>query len=199
MLDTKAKPYVTPVLNFLADRMLKWSLTANQVTVAAFIIGIASVVFLYFDFVMISFILLWLSGLLDALDGTIARKTKKTAFGTVLDVTFDRLVEAGIIIALAVKYPQNQLILLVLMTSILFGITVFLVIGNVIKNDGVKSFHYAPALAERSEGFLLLSAMMFSPANVLFWPTLLFIVVETISGIQRLAEAYRQLEREGDI
>ncbi|WP_141603997.1 CDP-alcohol phosphatidyltransferase family protein [Terrilactibacillus laevilacticus] len=198
MLDTKAKPYVAPALNFLANRLLAWRLTANQVTIAGFFVGIAAAIFLYFNMIMISIVLLWLSGLMDALDGTMARKTQKTAFGTVLDVTFDRLVEAGIIVSLALKYPDNQFILLLLMTSILIGITVFLVIGNVVKNEGLKSFHYATGIAERTEGFILLTVMMLSTESVIFWTTLLFIVVEVLSTIQRLVEAYSQLDGRGD-
>ncbi|MBC1886841.1 CDP-alcohol phosphatidyltransferase family protein [Listeria booriae] len=197
MLDTKARPYVKPILDNTADFFIKIGLSANQVTVLAFVIGVGAAVLVGFGWMWTGVLILWLSGLLDAVDGTMARKTKQSGFGTVMDVTFDRVVEAGIIIALAVRFPEQQFILLLLMASILFGITAFLTIGNVVQNKGVKSFHYATGIAERTEGFILLSLMVLTAPMFLFWTTGLFLVIEIISTIQRLIEAHRQLDKEG--
>ncbi|WP_430535166.1 CDP-alcohol phosphatidyltransferase family protein [Listeria rocourtiae] len=196
MLDTKARPYVKPILDKTADFFLKLGFSANQVTVSAFIVGVMAAILVGFGWMWTGVLVLWFSGFLDAVDGTMARKTKQSGFGTVMDVTFDRVVEAGIIIALAVRFPEQQLILLLLMASILFGITAFLTIGNVVQNKGVKSFHYATGLAERTEGFILLSLMILTAPIFLFWTTLLFFIIEIISTIQRLVEAYRQLDKE---
>lgn len=45
--------------------------------------------------------------------------------GTVMDVTFARIVELGMIIALAIRFPQAQLLLLLLTAGIVFSMTVF--------------------------------------------------------------------------
>ncbi|MBC1458075.1 CDP-alcohol phosphatidyltransferase family protein [Listeria newyorkensis] len=196
MLDTKARPYVKPILDKTADFFLKIGFSANQVTILAFMVGVAAAILVGFGWMWTGILVLWFSGFLDALDGTMARKTKQSGFGTVMDVTFDRVVEAGIIIALAARFPEQQFILLLLMASILFGITAFLTIGNVVQNKGVKSFHYATGLAERTEGFILLSLMVLTAPIFLFWTTLLFFIIEIISTIQRLMEARRQLDKE---
>lgn len=196
MLDTKARPYVKPILDKTADFFLKIGFSANQVTILAFMVGVAAAILVGFGWMWTGILVLWFSGFLDALDGTMARKTKQSGFGTVMDVTFDRVVEAGIIIALAARFPEQQFILLLLMASILFGITAFLTIGNVVQNKGVKSFHYATGLAERTEGFILLSLMVLTAPIFLFWTTLLFFIIEIISTIQRLMEAHRQLDKE---
>lgn len=196
MLDTKARPYVKPILDYTANFFLKLGFSANQVTILAFVIGVVAAIMVGFGWMWMGIIVLWFSGFLDAVDGTMARKTKQSGFGTVMDVTFDRVVEAGIIIALAVRFHEYQLVLLFLMAAILFGITAFLTIGNVVQNKGVKSFHYATGLAERTEGFILLSLMVLTAPTFLFLMTLLFFIIEIISTVQRLIEAYRQLDKE---
>lgn len=195
MLDTKGQPIIQPLLDTLADTFIKWKLTANEVTGIAVSIGIAASVWIYIDMVWLGITFLWLSGLLDAVDGTMARKTKPSAVGTVLDVTFDRVVEGGIILVLAIKYPEHAVVLLLLMFSILIAMTLFLTIGNVARNSGRKSFHYATGIAERTEGFILLTLMVIFAPTWLFWTTLLFIVIEVLSTILRFT-AFVKEERE---
>lgn len=195
MLDTKGQPIIQPLLDTLADTFIKWKLTANEVTGIAVSIGIAASVWIYIDMVWLGIAFLWLSGLLDAVDGTMARKTKPSAVGTVLDVTFDRVVEGGIILVLAIKYPEYSVVLLLLMFSILIAMTLFLTIGNVARNSGRKSFHYATGLAERTEGFILLTVMVIFAPTWLFWTTLLFIVIEVLSTVLRFT-AFVKEERE---
>lgn len=195
MLDTKGQPIIQPLLDTLADTFIKWKLTANEVTGIAVSIGIAASVWIYIDMVWLGIAFLWLSGLLDAVDGTMARKTKPSAVGTVLDVTFDRVVEGGIILVLAIKYPEYSVVLLLLMFSILIAMTLFLTIGNVARNSRRKSFHYATGLAERTEGFILLTVMVIFAPTWLFWTTLLFIVIEVLSTVLRFT-AFVKEERE---
>ncbi|MCA1320941.1 CDP-alcohol phosphatidyltransferase family protein [Bacillus tianshenii] len=195
MLDTHARKYVQPAIEKTATGFLKLGLSANQVTIVSFIIGISSGIFFYFGFPIIAVIVLWLSGYLDAVDGTMARQTKPSAFGTVMDVTFDRLVEISVILGIAFAIPDVQWALLLLSVSIIFSMTVFLTVGAVSEKQGVKSFYYQAGLAERTEGFLFLSIMMLLPAYVL-WTTLLFFYVETFTGTQRLLEAKQILDKE---
>ena len=62
-------------------------------------------------------------------------------------------------------------------------------------NSGKKSFHYAIGLAERTEGFILLSIMVIFAPTWLFWTTLLFIIIELLSTVLRFA-AFAKEERE---
>ncbi|MGM7680917.1 CDP-alcohol phosphatidyltransferase family protein [Cytobacillus sp. Hm23] len=192
MLDTHARKYVQPIFQRSAKGLLKIGLTANQTTVISFVIGITTGVFIYFDYTVLALIALWISGFLDAVDGTMARLTKPSPFGTVLDVTFDRIVEISVILGLALRYPDAMWSLLLLSVSIIVAMTVFLTVGAVTEKAGIKSFYYQPGLAERTEGFLLFSAMMIF-TNVLVWLTLLFLVVEIFTTAQRLLEAKRIL------
>ncbi|MBM7096501.1 CDP-alcohol phosphatidyltransferase family protein [Bacillus sp. H-16] len=192
MLDTHARKYVQPLIGKTADQLLKLNLTANQVTVAAFIIGVSSGVFILMEMPVTAVLVLWISGFLDAVDGSMARKTASTPFGTVMDVTFDRLVEVSVILGLAFLYPDVMWALLLLSVSIIFSMTVFLTVGAVSEKRGVKSFYYQAGLAERTEGFILFSLMILFP-SVLLYTTLLFLFVEVFTGMQRMLEAKRIL------
>ncbi len=194
MLDTYGRKYVSPLIGMwvnLFDRM-GWSPT--QVTILAFVIGVASMVAYYFGALVLAVCMLWLSGLFDAVDGALARKNKHTSkWGTLLDITFDRLVEIGMLIIIATKHPYAMYSILFVLGSIIFSMTVFLTVGALSTNDGTKSFRYQAGLAERTEGFLLITVMMIFTSHV---DTIgyLFTGLIVFTALQRLIEAKRVLD-----
>lgn len=194
MLDTHARRYVQPIIHRTAEGLLKVGLTANQVTFIAFLVGVSSGLFVYLGYYYIAFLTLWLSGFLDAVDGSMARLTKTSGWGTVLDVTFDRVVEISIILALAYRYPDFMWSFLLLSVAIILSMTVFLTVGAVSDKQSNKSFYYQAGLAERTEGFILFSLMILFPAFLLEI-TLLFFAAVLFTAGQRLWEA-RKLLRE---
>jgi archaetidylinositol phosphate synthase len=192
MLDTHARKYVQPSIDKTARWLLERDRTPDQVTILALVVGLGASVFYIMGFPVLAVVFLWMSGYLDAVDGTMARYTKSSPFGTVMDITFDRLVEIGIILAIAFVYPEVIWPLLLLSVSIIFSMTIFLVVGAVSEKAGVKSFYYQAGAAERTEGFILFSIMLLFP-EFLFWTTLLFFAVETFTGLQRFVEAKKIL------
>lgn len=192
MLDTHARKYVQPSIEKTANYFLKLRLSANQVTVVSFIIGSLSGILIYFDYTFWAVFVLWLSGFLDAVDGTMARKTEPSSWGTLLDISFDRLVEISVILGLAFRFPNSMWALLLLSVSIIYAMTIFLTVGAVSEKRGVKSFYYQAGLAERTEGFILFTLMILF-SNYLTALTLLFFVVEMFTTFQRLREAKKIL------
>lgn len=192
MLDTHARKYVEPFISKTAKLLLKWKLTANQVTVIAFIIGISSGLFIYLGEPVVAVAVLWLSGFLDAVDGSMARQTETSEFGTVLDVSFDRLVEISVIIGLALAFPEITLPLLLLSVAIIFSITVFLTVGAVAEKKGMKSFYYQAGVAERTEGFILFSLIILVP-SMMYIITMIYAAIVAFTGVQRLLEAKKIL------
>ncbi len=194
MLDTHARQYVQPVIRRTAQGCLRLGLTPNQVTWSAFIIGMGAAAVEVGSRPVAAVILLWLSAYLDAVDGSMARERHQTSpWGTLLDITFDRLVELGIIVALAIRFPDARLLLVLLTAGIVFSMTVFLTVGALAEKQGMKSFYYQAGLAERTEGIILLSVMMLW-SGALLWTTAAFVVVEIVTAVQRLREAYRLFE-----
>ncbi|ANU19390.1 CDP-alcohol phosphatidyltransferase [Planococcus plakortidis] len=192
MLDTYARKHVQPAVDKTADYLLKKGWTADGVTKTAFAIGLSSGVFIYLDQPALALIALWLSGFLDVVDGTMARKTKPSPWGTLLDISFDRLVEISVILGLAFRFPDSMWALLLLSASIIVAMTVFLTVGALSEKQGMKSFYYQAGLAERTEGFILFSLMILL-TDYLTATTLLFIAVQIFTIFQRMAEAKRIL------
>lgn len=193
MLDTHGRKYVDPIINCGANFFIKLNLTANNVTVIALLLGILTSVFIYRDMNILAVITLWISGYLDAVDGSIARKTKTTSlFGTLMDITFDRIVETSIILSLAMKYSNARINFIVLLICIIISMTIFLTVGALVEKKGMKSFYYQAGVAERSEGFLMLSLMILVPNYIVIF-TNLFSAIIFITIIQRIIEAKKIL------
>ncbi|KYG58703.1 CDP-alcohol phosphatidyltransferase family protein [Planococcus maritimus] len=192
MLDTYARKHVQPAVDKTADYLLKKGWTANGVTKTAFAIGLSSGLFIYLGHPMLALVVLWLSGFLDVVDGTMARKTKPSPWGTLLDISFDRLVEISVILGLAFRFPDSMWALLLLSASIIVAMTIFLTVGALSEKQGVKSFYYQAGLAERTEGFILFTLMIALP-SYLSVITLLFVAVQIFTIVQRMAEAKRIL------
>lgn len=188
LLDTHARKYVDPFINRTATRLLKMNLTANHVTHIAFVIGVSSGLWIYFEQPLVAILVLWMSGFLDSVDGAMARKTSSSAWGTLLDISYDRLVEISVIVGLAFLYPDSMWALLLLACSIIWAMTIFLTVGSLTEKKGMKSFYYQPGLAERTEGFILFTLMVLFPTYLTLL-TLLFLAVEIFTALQRLREA----------
>lgn len=195
MLDTHGRAVIQPIISKTAHYLLKIGLSANHVTYIAFIIGITASILVYLEQPIAGVVVLWFSGFLDAVDGSMARQSKSSSWGTVLDVTFDRVVEAGILVALALRHPEPDVLFLFLLLaiSIIFTMTIFLTVGALSEKESFKSFYYQPGLAERTEGFILFSLLVLFQSHLVFW-TIIFIGVEITTGIQRLLEARRILK-----
>ncbi|MGL5754268.1 MAG: CDP-alcohol phosphatidyltransferase family protein [Paraclostridium sp.] len=193
MLDTHGRKYVDPIINGGADILLKLKLSANNITILALLVGILTSVFIYLDMNILAIITLWISGYLDAVDGAVARKTNTSSmFGTLMDITFDRVVETLMICTLALKYIDARMNFIVLLVCIIISMTIFLTVGALVEKKGMKSFYYQAGVAERSEGFLLFSLIIMFPNYVMFFTNIFsFIILITI--VQRIVEAKKIL------
>lgn len=189
MLDTYGRKYVNPMINLGAKMFIKLRMKANHVTILALVLGIATSICVVLDKNILGVCLLWLSGYLDAVDGAVARtEGNTTSFGTLMDITFDRMVEVSMILALAIKFSEARLSLLFLTITILISMTIFLTVGALTEKKGMKSFYYQAGIAERTEGFIMFSLMILIPSYISLI-TNIFSVLIIITIFQRLNEA----------
>jgi archaetidylinositol phosphate synthase len=196
MLDTNARKYVQPMLDAIARACLKAGIGANALTIAGMLLGVAAALLAAAGLPVAAVAVLWLSGLIDAADGTLARLTKATPLGAILDITFDRVVEISMIVALAWRFRDARLELLVLAGVIAIAMSLFLSIAAAVANRSVKSFHYAPGLGERTEAFICLTLMILDEERLVLW-TWMFVAVIVFTMGQRLAHA-KALLAKGD-
>ena len=194
MLDTHGRKYVEPIIESVANAFINRNISANKVTVLAFVLGISSGGWMLLGQPLIATAVLWISGLLDAVDGAIARKKgTSSSWGALMDITFDRIVELSVIISLAVLYPSARLVLIMLTGSIIISMTVFLTVGALSKNTKNKAFYYQAGLSERTEGFIMSSLMMLFSNHIIIITIVYFLAILFTAG-QRLKEAYELLK-----
>ncbi|MFV0519081.1 MAG: CDP-alcohol phosphatidyltransferase family protein [Lachnospirales bacterium] len=194
MLDTKAREHVQPIFDKVANFFINRKISATKVTILALIVGIIASLFLFFEYKYLALAFLWISGFLDVLDGTIARKTSsKTKLGGFLDIIFDRIVEIGIIFALCLLNKELSLCCVFLLGAIIMSMTIFLTSGALIDKDSSKAFYYQTGLAERTEGFIMLSlAMIFETFAMIF--LVIFACIVYFTAIQRFVETVKYLK-----
>lgn len=165
MIDTKLRGVFQPFFNGLARGLIKLKLSPNTISLAAFGIGLLASLSIVFGQLVLAVILLWLSGLLDVLDGSVARLTATSSpLGAYLDLIFDRMVESAVILACFFLLPQYALAYLLFFVAVLFNFTTFIVAGALFKNNSAKSMHYDIGIVERTETFIVFTLMiLFQP------------------------------------
>jgi len=193
MLDTHGRKYIQPIIKYFANKFIKMGFSANKVTLIAFILGLCVSLSIYLDYSLVGIIFLWISGFLDAVDGTIARLKGSNFFGALMDITFDRIVEIGMILVLAIKYPENIFLFLLLTSSIIISMTIFLTVGTLSSKISEKSFYYQAGLAERTEGFIFFTGMILFPQYIKII-LIIFILIIIITAGQRMIEAKKILQ-----
>jgi phosphatidylglycerophosphate synthase len=95
MIDTLLRPHLLPVIDTMAAKVAQSGFSANQLTLIAFAFGIAGCFAVGMQAYPLGLLLLLLNRFLDALAGSIARKSGVTDFGTILDLLCDYLIFAG--------------------------------------------------------------------------------------------------------
>ncbi len=190
MLDTNARKHVQKTIDSICIHTHLTTLHPNIITILAFIIGIVSAIMIAMNQLYIAFTLLWISGLFDVLDGSVARLTNTSSkFGAFLDLVFDRMVEASIILGFYFLQPQHAFFYLLFFISVLFNFSTFLVAANLYVNTGIKSMHYDVGLMERSESFIAFSLMLLFP--IYQWIILfVFTILIFLTGIIRTLRLY---------
>lgn len=167
MIDTRLRKFVQPAFDEMSKGLVKIKATPDGITVAAFIVGLGAGILTAYAYFAAAFVLLWVSGLLDVLDGSVARLQQTASKrGAYMDLVFDRMVEAGIIMGFYFAFPAYTLAYLLFFVSVLFNFTTFMVAGSLFPNTGEKSMHYDVGIAERTETFIVFSLMMCFPQAI---------------------------------
>ncbi|MBB6215517.1 phosphatidylglycerophosphate synthase [Anaerosolibacter carboniphilus] len=185
MIDTRLRGKFQPAFDVMAAKLVKIHLRPNVITWAAFGAGILASASLAMEWMILSILLLWLSGLLDVLDGTVARLTRSASRdGAYMDLILDRMVEAAYILGLAYRFPQAYFAYLLFYIAVIFNFTTFIVAGALFENNGAKSMHYDVGIVERTETFLVFTLLALFPSQI--FPILMtFNVVIFITGVIR--------------
>ena len=196
MLDTalgRSGSAVARFLDRLATSLVRAGVTANELSYAALGLGLGGTWLFYVGRGGWAFAGLLVSGLCDALDGRVARfGSGSTPWGGVLDLTFDRIVEAAVLLGIAVPHPTWHLPALVVACTWYVNLCVFLAVGAASEQVKEKLIAYPPGLLERSESLLFALVVVVAPGWVPA-AAYLYAALEVYTGAQRFRYGRRVL------
>lgn len=199
MIESRMRTKTQPLFDKVGSFLIPYNITPNMITLAAFILGISSGVAVAIGKMIPALVLLAASGLLDVLDGTVARLGKRSEkIGAYIDLISDRMVEAAVILGFAIQYPQHALAYIIFLIAVLMHFSTFVVAGTLFPNMGKKSMHYDKSIVERAEAFIFFFFMMLFPTYIFEALTILntLIIAAAITRFARVWKYAHQIERE---
>ena len=155
---------VARALDALARQLVRAGATPNALSYAALLFGLGAAWAFYVDRGWWALLVLLLSGLLDAVDGRVARLGPgPTPWGGVLDLTLDRVVEAAVLLGIALPHADRHVPALVLACTWYVNLCVFLAVGAASDRQSDKLITYPPGLLERTEALLFVLVVVVAP------------------------------------
>ncbi|QNI02163.1 CDP-alcohol phosphatidyltransferase family protein [Halomonas sp. SH5A2] len=182
---------------------LKGRVTPDQITFAAFLIGITALPLLAWEHYSLALVAVLLNRLGDGLDGALARISDQTSTaGGFLDIGLDFVFYAAVVLGFALANPaENALAAAWLLFAFIGTGTSFLAFAIAAKQRGVerpdfptKAFYYLEGLTEGTETFVALVVFCLFPQH---FPLLasIFAAACLITTATRLWGGYLTLKR----
>ncbi len=200
MFDAALRPVIDPPLKRLASLLVAARVSANSVTWAGFVIGMAAIPLIAMQHYGWALFLIALNRLSDGLDGAVARATRLTDYGGYLDIVLDFIFYAGIVFGLSLARPDEALYGAFLLWTFMGTGATFLAFamlaakyGETTEINGRKSLYYLGGLAEGTETIVALSLMCIFPASFPF----VCIIFGTMCIITAVTRIYATKERFG--
>jgi phosphatidylglycerophosphate synthase len=185
-------PALRSLQSSVARALYRCGIRANQATIIAGVLGVGAGVLFARSHIVLGIFALGVSGILDAVDGTIARQFEAaTPLGGVLDLTLDRIVEAAVLLGLIWQHSGLQLPAAIVLATWYVNITVFMATGAAL-GASEKLIHYPPGLVERTEALIFFVLLALAP----IWGAYLcyaYAGLEAATVVQRMAYALRSL------
>jgi archaetidylinositol phosphate synthase len=196
MLDTalgRSGAFLDRHLNQLADFCIRRRISPDALTHGAVGLGIFAAILFALGWMWTGMLAVIASGTADALDGRVARRGRgMTPWGGVLDLTFDRIVEASVLLGIALPRPEWHAPALVLAATWYVNLCVFLAVGAASNQAREKVIVYPPGLLERSE-LLLLALIVIALPRWAALATYTYAALEIVTAAQRFAHGRRSL------
>ena len=198
MIDRYALALLKPVVEHIAQRLAARGITADQVTLSGFGLGMAAAMLIGFGHTSLAILPLVLNRALDGIDGALARRTATTERGAFLDIALDFIFYAAIPLAFVVSNPAvNALAGAALLASFIATGTSFLAFAVIAEKRGLKSaaypsksFYYLGGLTEGAETIACFLAMCAWPEH---FPVIAYVYATLclVTTVTRLAAGWR--------
>lgn len=202
MIDPKLLPITRALLDTPARLLVRLGVTADQVTVSGFVVGLLAVPLLALEHYTAALIAILLNRLADGLDGAVARRMQLTDAGGYIDIVFDFIFYSAVVFGFLLASPdQNAVAAGVLLVTFMGTGSTFLAFASVAGKRGIenpsypnKSLHYMGGLTEGFETILAFVAFCLWPQHfaVLAY---IFAAACWVTAITRIVAGYRTLKR----
>jgi len=181
------------VIAGVMDRATRIPVTANQVTVAGFLINVVAAVLVYREAFIAGGLVFLLGSILDIFDGAVARARGEAGpRGAIIDSVLDRFSEAIMFVALALVFARDgdQVALAAVIIALASSLLTSYLRAKA-ESLGLDGTHGLMARAERV--VLIAAALLFAPLGALPWGIILLAILSTITVLQRARHVLRQL------
>ena len=192
MIELHVRSKVQPIFNYTGKLVAPFC-TPNSLTLIAFLTGCTAGIAFAYNYVWAGLSLLWISGLCDVLDGTVARLTNNAqAIGAYFDLIADLMVEVAVIFGFAYQYPQDMWAYLLFFAALILHFSTFVMAGALMQNSGVKSMYHDHSIIERAEAFIVFSLCALLPANRFYFLISfdLLIIFDALLRLYRINKHY---------
>ena len=199
MFDEPFRRAFQPVATPLVRRLAGAGVTANAVTVASLIVGLAAAATVVLAG-PVTGVLVWLvSRVGDGLDGVLARVTgRSSAFGGFLDITGDMAAYSVMVLAFAVVHPRHAVAWSAVLAGYVIVITTTLALSDAARSRGAmlgstdRTFQFSRGLTEAGETNVAYAVWALWP-DLLPWTIWLWVAALGATGLQRAWIARRVL------
>lgn len=202
MIDAVLYRYLQPSLNRVAKPLTKIGVTANQMTLTGFAIGMGALPALAYSYYELALLCILLNRLSDGLDGAIARQTQRTDAGGYLDSVCDFIFYMSIPLGFLLAAPESNAIAAgFLMLSFMGTGATFLAFAVLASKHGIenpsypnKSLHYMGGLTEGFETILAFCVFCLWPGAFVYTAAI-FAVLCGFTALTRLYHGYQTLHQ----
>ena len=181
------------VIASIMARITRIPVTANQVTIAGFVLNAIAAVLVYREAYIAGGVLFLVGSILDIFDGAVARARGEAGpRGAMFDSSLDRFSEAIMLGAIALVFARdgNEIALIAVIAALTSSFMTSYLRARA-EALGLDGTHGVMARAERV--VLITAALLFAPLGALPWGIILLAVLSTITVVQRARHVLRQL------
>lgn len=190
----KFRKYFENILITAARVLLRAGFSPNLCTAVSMIIGFLSALFIALKIYVLAAILVLASGSLDALDGTIARLTRReTKIGAFLDSMFDRVVDSAILLALIYTLTCNALFLDSLLAALFMALSLMISYARA-RAESLGIQIKGIGLMERAERLIFLTVLLLLLAYASKISTILLVIANILAGATLVERIYRTIK-----
>lgn len=203
MLDKFITPVIKPLLSPVVTRLHKLGVTADQLTVLGFLVGMLALPLLAYEQWYAALAAIVFNRIFDGLDGALARHAQQSSSaGGYLDITLDFLFYAAIPLGFILANPAQNAIAGALLLAAFIGtgssFLAFAIAAEKFQLDKpqfkYKSFYYLNGLTEGTETIALFVAFCIWPQHFVLLASI-FATACAVTIFTRIYGGYHTLKQ----